>query len=135
MPAGYSANPLYKKLGLKPGFKIKLINEPGDYRKLIGDFIQSVVIKNNDKNSLDFIHFFTNSISELEKKLPLLKTQIKKDGIIWVSWYKKSAGKPTELTENTIRDTALAVGLVDIKVCAVDNDWSGLKLVFRVKDR
>lgn len=135
MAAGYSKNPLYKKLGLKPGFIAKLINEPDNYEKLIGDFMQSLTIKNNDKTNLDFIHFFTNSISELEKKLPALKNQIKKDGTIWISWYKKSAGKPTELTENIIRDTALAIGLVDVKVCAVDDDWSGLKLVFRLKDR
>lgn len=135
MAAGYSVNPLYKKLGLKEGFMIKLINNPSDYFKLIGEFSKKLVLKNKATKNLNFIHLFTNSVAELEDLLPELKEQINKDGIIWVSWYKKSAGKTTELTENIIRDTALAVGLVDVKVCAVDENWSGLKLVFRLKDR
>jgi hypothetical protein len=135
MAAGYSSNPLYKKLGLKEGFIIKTIHPPSDYKELLGDIAGKIIFKNRASENLDLIHFFTNTISELEKVLPALKQQIKKNGIIWISWYKKSAGKPTELTENIIRDTALAVGLVDVKVCAVDEDWSGLKLVFRIKDR
>jgi hypothetical protein len=135
MAAGYSANPLYKKLGLKDGFTVKLINEPQDYVELIGEFFGKLSIKNKATQDLDFIHLFTNSIAELEVILPKIKEEIRKDGTIWVSWYKKSAGKPTELTENTIRDLALAIGLVDVKVCAVDERWSGLKLVFRLKDR
>jgi hypothetical protein len=135
MAAGYSSNPLYKKLGLKEGFIIKTIHPPSDYKELLGDIAGEIIFKNRASENLDLIHFFTNTTSELEKVLPALKQQIKKNGIIWISWYKKSAGKPTELTENIIRDTALAVGLVDVKVCAVDEDWSGLKLVFRIKDR
>ena len=91
-------------------------------------------MKNSAKKDIDLIHFFTNSLKELEQKLPQLMKEIKKDGTIWVSWYKKSAKKPTELTETEIRDTALAIGLVDVKVCAVDEEWSGLKLVYRLKD-
>lgn len=133
--AGYSTNPLYKKLGMKPGFTIRLVNAPEHYEALIGDFMEQMTLKNKADADLDLIHFFTNKTSELEQLLPQLKMQIKKNGIIWVSWYKKSAGKPTELNENIIRDTALSIGLVDVKVCAVDEDWSGLKCVYRLADR
>jgi hypothetical protein len=133
--AGYSANPLFKKLGMKQGAKVKLINAPQNYPELIGGFKDQLSFNNEATSDLDLIHFFTNSLEELERVLPSIKLQIKKEGIIWVSWYKKSAARPTELTDNIIRETALAVGLVDVKVCAVDEDWSGLKLVFRVKDR
>ena len=95
----------------------------------------TLVFKNKATANIDFIHLFTNSVKELETKLPLLKEQIKKDGMIWVSWYKKSSGRATELSDNVVRDTALAIDLVDVKVCAVDEDWSGLKLVFRIKNR
>lgn len=135
MPAGYSTNPLYKKLGLKEGQVIRVINAPKDYDVLIGEIIGKVTMIKKPGAEHDFIHFFTNSVKELEATLPLLKKEIKKDGMIWVSWYKKSAGLKTEITENLVRDTALAIGLVDVKVCAVDDHWSGLKLVFRLKDR
>ena len=134
MSAGYSSTPLYKKLGIKEGFKIKLINPPANYNKLLGDIVKQITIT-TQKEQVNFIHLFTNSIKELESKLPVLKNEIEKDGMIWVSWYKKSAKKPTELDENIVRDTALALGLVDVKVCAVDDEWSGLKLVYRLKDR
>ena len=137
MAAGYSTNPLFKKLGIKEGASVRLINPPRNYTALIGEIAGTLSFreKGNAGEGLDFIHFFTNSAGELEKTLPGLRQEIKKDGMIWVSWYKKSCGKPTELTENMVRDTALAIGLVDVKVCAVDEDWSGLKLVFRLKDR
>jgi hypothetical protein len=135
MAAGYSPHPLFKKLGLKEGFKVKLINPPENYNQLIDGFADKIVFKNKLTADMDFIHFFTNKNKELEKILPELMQEIKKDGIIWVSWYKKRCGKATELTENIIRNTALAIGLVDVKVCAIDDDWSGLKLVFRLKDR
>ena len=134
MAAGYSNTPLFKKLGMKEGFTVKVINGPRNYKELIGEMSEVVVYKMNG-GGLDLIHFFTNSASELEKVLPVIKQEIKKDGTIWVSWYKKSSGKPTEVTENMVRDTGLAIGLVDVKICAVDEDWSGLKFVFRLKDR
>lgn len=133
--AGYSTTPLHKKLGLKEGFSVKLINAPDNYQSLISEVADKLVFKNKATSNLNFIHFFTNSAKELETKLPLLKEQINKDGIIWVSWYKKSSGKATEVTEDMVRNTALAIGLVDVKVCAVDENWSGLKLVYRLKDR
>lgn len=136
MVAGYSSNPLNKKLGLKEGMSVRLVEAPAHYADLVGrDFYKTLVIQNTATNELDLIHLFTNKRVELETMLPRLMEQIKKTGTIWVSWYKKSAGKQTELTENIIRDIALGIGLVDVKVCAVDEDWSGLKLVYRLKDR
>jgi Protein of unknown function (DUF3052) len=132
---GYSTNPLFKKLGMKEGATVKLIHPPENYPALIGEVFDKLLVNNKATIDLDLIHFFTNSQQEFEKLLPALKLQIKKNGMIWVSWYKRSAKKPTEITEDIVRDTALAIGLVDVKVCAVDQDWSGLKLVFRRKDR
>ena len=131
---GYSGTPLFKKLGLKEGYAVKFVNPPAHYQKLIGDILNQVLVSNGKKD-FDFIHLFTNQVKDLEKQLPSLMKQIKKDGMIWVSWYKASSKKSTELNENIVRDTALAAGLVDVKVCAVDEDWSGLKLVYRLKDR
>jgi len=135
MQAGYSTNPLFKKLGLKEGFHVLFIHSPENYGDMIGEMMDKLIVKQKRSNDLNFIHLFTNSQKEFEGLLPVLKLQIKKDGIIWVSWYKKSSGKKTELRENMIRDTAIAIGLVDVKVCAIDDDWSALKLVYRIKDR
>ena len=133
--AGYSVNPLSKKLGLKEGQTVKLINPPLNYAVMIGDVVDRLIVDNEAERELDFIHLFTNSWSELEEALPTLKAQIKRSGSIWVSWYKKSAKMATELSEDLIREHALAAGLVDVKVCAVDEQWSALKLVFRLTDR
>jgi hypothetical protein len=135
MAAGYSANPLYRKLGLKEGFRVKLIHPPENYSQLTAEVFNKLNRLETAGQPFDFIHFFPKTIHELEKILPLLKTEIRRNGMIWISWYKSSSGKKSELTENIIRDTALAVGLVDTKVCAIDEDWSGLKLVIRLKDR
>jgi hypothetical protein len=135
MAAGYAANPLYRKLGLREGFHVKLIHAPEHYAKLIPEVYDKLIMHDRTGKELDFIHFFPKTIAELEQVLPRLKADIKKNGMIWISWFKTSSGRKTELSENLIRDTALAAGLVDIKVCAIDADWSGLKLVFRLKDR
>ena len=127
--------PLYQKLGLKAGLVIATRKAPENYAQLISQIHEQLIFKSSQSGNLDFIHFFTNTITELEETLPELKSQIKKNGMIWVSWYKKSSNKKTELTEDIIRDTALATGLVDVKVCSVNEEWSGLKLVFRLKDR
>jgi hypothetical protein len=129
MSSGYSATPLFRKLGLREGLSIRLIHPPDHYTQAVGEW--SLI----STEPLDFIHFFTNSLSELESVLPQLKTSLAKTGMIWVSWYKRSAKKPTELSDTIVRDTALGIGLVDVKVCAVDDDWSALKLVYRLKDR
>lgn len=134
MPAGYSSNPLYKKLGMKEGLLVKIINEPLNYSSLIGDAINKIEIVKSNKN-IDIIHLFINTAQKLEKQLPMLMKQIKRNGVIWVSWYKKSSKRPTELTDDIIRNTALALGIVDVKVCAVDEEWSGVKLVYRIENR
>lgn len=132
--AGYSSTPLAKKLGIKAGNKIKLINAPEYYFELFADMPDDVDHTGSHKLN-DLVHFFTKDSKELNKLLPKLKKEIVQNGIIWVSWPKKSAKVVTDVTENMIRDLALANGLVDVKVCAVDDIWSGLKLVIPVKDR
>jgi hypothetical protein len=130
---GYSGTPLWKKLGLKANFSVKLIDEPNNYFDLLGETPDG--INYSLSTSYDLIHFFVNTIDAFENQLPMLKNEIKQNGSIWISWYKKFSKQPTELTEDIIRDMGLAMGLVDVKVCAVDEKWSGLKLVIRVKDR
>ena len=133
--AGYSQTPLAKKLGLKDGFIIRLINPPAHYLSLFADLPTGLIIGENDSIKKNFIHFFTTSKEELEQRLIALKNELIQNGMIWVSWPKKSAKVKTDITEDIIRNHALAIGLVDIKVCAVDETWSGLKLVIPVKNR
>ena len=131
---GYSKTPLAKKLGIKPGFTLKLVNEPEYYFELFTDLPDDLDMTAG-KQKKDLIHFFTKDEKELKHQLPKLKNEIVQSGIIWVSWPKKSAKVVSDVSENLVRDTALSIGLVDIKVCAVDEIWSGLKLVIPVKDR
>jgi hypothetical protein len=114
---------------------VRFVNQPSNYRKLIGEMINETTVWKSGKENIDLIHFFTNSTAELEEKLPEMKEQIKKNGCIWVSWFKKTSGKSSELNDHIVRDTALALGLVDVKVCSVSDDWSGQKLVYRLRDR
>ncbi|WP_377026834.1 DUF3052 domain-containing protein [Mucilaginibacter ginsenosidivorans] len=132
--AGYSGTPLAKKLGIKDGFHISLINAPDYYLDLFSDLPPNLYFERDTAN-IDLTHFFTKSRAEYESMMPSLKKQIKTNGMIWVSWPKKASKVPTDITEDIIRNYALQIGLVDIKVCAVDEVWSGLKLVIRVKDR
>ncbi len=127
--AGYSSTPLAKKLGIKPGFKMRLINAPDYYLELFTDMPSDVQFLNNKKSKKNFIHLFAKDVKTFETYIHDLKNEIEQDGIIWVSWHKRSAKIPTDLTEDIIRNTALSIGLVDVKVCAVDEVWSGLKLV------
>jgi hypothetical protein len=131
MATAYSSTPLFKKLGLKDGMNVKFINPPKGY---VAQFSEEVKATSSEA-PFDFIQLFTNSLEEYKSELPYLKKQLKKDGIFWISWYKKASGKKTELTEDIIRNYALETGLVDVKVCSIDEDWSGLKLVYRLKDR
>jgi len=133
--AGYSGTPLVKKLGIKEGFGCAIIKSPAGFTELLGELPAAVTISNSLKGKYDYIHFFTDSRTKLNKKFLLLKKALDKNGMIWVSWPKKSSKITTDLTEDIIRETALKNGLVDIKVCAVDETWSGLKLVYRLKDR
>jgi|SRR5580698_10278361 hypothetical protein len=132
MAVAYSSTPLYKKLGLKNGMNTMFINPPEDYVNQLKKDIDIV----HSEAPFDYVQLFTNSKKEFTgANLARLKNHLKKDGILWISWYKKASGKQTELTEDIVRGTALKTGLVDVKVCSVDEDWSGLKLVFRLKDR
>ncbi len=133
--AGYSGTPLAKKLGIKEGFTISLINTPEYYHQLFIGFPEHVTETTDKKKPKDLIHFFTKDAKELIKLLPELKKQIVSNGMIWVSWPKKAAKITTDVTEDIIRNYALSIGLVDIKVCAVDEVWSGLKLVIPAKER
>jgi len=134
MTAGYSGTPLVKKLGIKEGFKISLYNQPNYYFNLFTDFPKDVKVINN-KSKVDFIHYFTKEEKQLQKDINELKEQIEQNGMIWISWPKKSAKIETDITEDVVRNIALKNGLVDSKVCAVDETWSGLKLVIPVKNR
>jgi hypothetical protein len=131
--AGYSDTTLAKKLGIKDGFHIRLINAPEYYLNLFTDLPPNIYFEARDQ--VDFVHFFSKSKAEYMELLPKLKTVIKPNGIIWISWPKKASKVPTDITEDIIRNYAVSIGLVDIKVCAVDEIWSGLKLVIPVKDR
>jgi hypothetical protein len=132
--AGYSGTPLAKKLGIKEGFRVAFYNQPEYYFRLFTDFPPGVKIINN-KTKVDFIHYFVKEEKQLLKDIIRLKNQIEQNGMIWISWPKKSSKVETDITEDVIRNIALKNGLVDIKVCAVDETWSGLKLVIPVKDR
>jgi hypothetical protein len=131
--AGYSSTPLAKKLGIKQGFKIALYNQPEYYFKLFTDLPDVKIV--SDKSTVDFIHYFVKEEKHLLKDISKLKNQIEQNGMIWISWPKKSSKVETNITEDVIRNLSLKSGLVDIKVCAVDETWSGLKLVIPVKDR
>ncbi|MEO7767167.1 MAG: hypothetical protein ABIS01_07065 [Ferruginibacter sp.] len=133
--AGYSGTPLAKKLGIKSGFKIRLVNQPGNYFSLFHDLPASITILTEKKSRKNLIHYFALQAKDLQRDIPFLKNEIEPDGMIWISWPKKASKVSTDITEDTIRKFALANGLVDIKVCAVDDTWSGLKLVIPVKDR
>ena len=114
---------------------MRLINAPDYYFDLFADMPTDIIILTDKKIKKNFIHLFVKKQSELEKYIVEIKNEIEQDGIIWISWCKKSSKIPTDVTEDKIRETALANGLVDVKVCAVDDAWSGLKLVIPVKNR
>ena len=133
--AGYSGTPLARKLGIKPGTIVVLINAPANYRKLLGNFANGVEFTSRVLANSNFIHLFTMHRSELEKQLPRLRAKIADPGTLWVSWAKKSSGVATDITEDVVREVALPLGFVDIKVCAVDETWSGLKLMIRRQNR
>ena len=145
MTAGYSGKPLSKKLGITSGMIVVTAGAPGEYSGLVAPLPDDVLVIDADtrgsaraKSSsgpADMVHLFTNSRDDLFRLLAEFKNLIKKDGTIWVSWYKKAAKLPTEITEDTVREAALPLGLVDVKVCAVDDNWSGLKLVIRKENR
>jgi len=140
MSAGYSGTPLIKKLGIKPGMTIWLVNAPhaptlDHYLDLLGGIPDGVTFLEGAAKSIDFIHFFTKERAEHEAQFPVLTEALAQDGMLWISWPKKASKTPTDVNGNVIRDIGLENGLVDVKVAAVDAVWSGLKFVYRVQDR
>jgi len=135
MAAGYSRTPLVKKLGIKPGFKVFFANPPDNLQTLLGELPKNVTLLNKPMNPVDYIHLFTKNREELQTQLPILKEALAINGLFWISWPKKAAKVATDLDGNVVRDIGLQNGLVDVKVCAVDEIWSGLKFVYRLKDR
>ena len=133
--AGTSGKSIVQKLGLKPGFCIFVDGLSVAYRDVVGDSPAGVRIAKTAKGPLDAVHLFAADAKGLAAKLRRYRQAIAPDGMIWVSWPKKSSGVTTDLTDAVVRETGLAEGLVDIKVCAVDDIWSGLKFVIPVKDR
>jgi Protein of unknown function (DUF3052) len=134
--AGYSGTPLWKKLGIKAGTVLHAVHAPADYAALLGPLPENATIAlKAGKRELDLVHIFTKSRSELLDLLMRFRGRIKQEGAIWVSWPKRASKIPSDITEDTVRELALPQGLVDIKVCAVDDVWSGLKLVIRKENR
>lgn len=129
--AGYSATPLAKKLGFKAGSRVRLLRPPSNYAELVSPHPANVHISTALRKDIDIVHVFSKSAKQLAVDLPRLMLKIRQDGMIWASWPKKASGVKTDITEDTIRAIALPLGLVDVKVCAVDDTWSGLKLVIR----
>lgn len=133
--AGYSGTPLAQKLGIKPGMIVLTIDPPENYRRLLEPIPSGVNFARRPTGSTKFVHFFAVRRSELAKELSILRRKIAEDAAVWVSWPKKSSGVATDITEDVIRAVALPLGFVDIKVCAVDETWSGLKLMIRRENR
>lgn len=128
---GYSGTPLVKKLGLKAGSHLALAGAPEDYASLLEPMPARVSVGTRISGATDIVHVFATRRKELESILTSCRSKLKPDAMIWVSWPKKSAKVPTEITEDVIRELALPLGFVDVKVCAVTEVWSGLKLVLR----
>lgn len=135
MAAGYSTKSLQEKLGVKENFKMTVINAPPHYFELLGQLPENVTVTSELKGPLDFVHFFTKERKELQQAFPALKRELSKDGILWISWPKIRSKVKTDLNEGFVREIGVQSGLVDVKVCAIDEMWSGLKFVFRLKDR
>ena len=131
MSAGYSGTPLAKKLGFKPGQRVSAPGAPPNYRQLLAPLPDGVEFQPRISKSTDIVHVFTASKAQLAKTLASCRKTLGPEAAIWVSWPKKASKVTTDITEDTIRAVALPLGLVDIKVCAVDETWSGLKLVLR----
>lgn len=131
--AGYSGTPLVKKLGVKEGMRIGIVREPASFRSLLvgmpGDISEPA------RGEIELAVLFVTRFADLKRDFARIQERLAPAGSLWVSWPKKSSGKPTDLDENLVRDHGLAEGLVDVKVCAIDETWAGLKFVRRLKDR
>jgi hypothetical protein len=133
--AGYSKTPLAQKLGIKPGANVAALNPPAGYRKLLAPLPAAVSFTDKATADAGFVHLFVTERRVLERELKRLRGLIADAGVLWISWPKKSAGLGSDITEDVIREVCLPLGFVDIKVCAVDEIWSGLKLMIRRENR
>jgi hypothetical protein len=133
--AGYSGTPLPKKLGVKPNQRIALVNAPTDFAKVLGRLPENAAIVKRLDGPLDLILLFVDREQTLAKQFPILASKLQSNGMIWVAWPKKSSGVATDLVFEKVQRIGLDSGLVDVKICAVDDVWSGLKFVIRLKDR
>ena len=129
--AGYSGTPLAKKLGIEPGHAIHAVAAPDGYRTLLAPLPDGVTFAPRLSTTVDVVHVFVTASSTLASALPRIRRQMRSDAVVWVSWPKKASKVETDVTEDVVRAIALPTGLVDVKVCAVDDVWSGLKLVVR----
>jgi hypothetical protein len=133
--AGYSGTPLVRKLGIKAEARVGLIGAPGHVLSLLGELPDGVAVRTRVRGPLDVILAFFLDRSELVRRLPALVGALDQAGGLWIAWPKRSSGVVTDVTENVVRELGLAAGLVDNKVCAIDETWSGLRLVYRLRDR
>lgn len=133
--AGYSGKPLVQKLGVKPGVTVAALNTPRNYAALLRPLPAGARIQPKLGRAAPFIHCFATRRADLARRFPALERALTPDGMVWISWPKGSSGVATDLTEGVVRTIGLATGLVDVKVCAVDDVWSGLKFVRRLVDR
>ncbi len=133
--AGYSGTPLVSKLGIKPGATLALIGAPDDFDRTLGELPDGVAIRRRLQGRLDVIVAFYVERSALERRLPALRGALQPAGGLWLAWPKRASGVATDLSDNVVRELGLAAGLVDNKVCAIDAVWSGLRLVYRRRDR
>ncbi|MBI40919.1 MAG: DUF3052 domain-containing protein [Leptospiraceae bacterium] len=133
--AGYSGTPLVKKLGIKDGYMGLVRNPPIEYARLVENLPESFQLSKTWKKGLNFVHIFSKKQTELFRLIETARNYIAADGMIWASWPKKASGVPTDITEDRIREFGPGIDLVDVKVCAIDETWSGLKLVIRKEKR
>lgn len=133
--AGYSGTPLARKLGIRDGFRVFASGAPSNYRKLLGPLPAAVRFVSTFDRTTNVVHIFTTKRSELSRALAACRKRLDPGAMVWVSWPKKAAKVQTDVTEDVVREAALPLGFVDVKVCAVDEVWSGLKLVVRRKLR
>jgi hypothetical protein len=133
--SGYSKRPLPEKLGIKEGFTVGVINAPPGYLEMLAKLPKGVRMEPESDQLLDFVHLFTAVRSQLEDEFPKLKKKLTQRGMLWISWPKRSSGVETDLSESVVREIGLGNRLVDVKVASIDETWSGLKFVRRVRDR
>ena len=130
---GYSGTPLVKKLGIKPDTRIQFVSAPKKFAALVGPIPEGARVQRD--GTLDFAILFVTELADLMKQFPVLRDRLEMNGMLWVAWPKRTSGVKTDLKEGVVRDYGLRAGLVDVKICAIDDTWSGLKFVRRLKDR